>query len=158
MQQKDHAVPNRFAAAALAALSLAACAGPPRAPDAEATGGAAVSALPSGGCYDAPLAMSVNGAPHVLGRTGPDTFIATGPVFSALAIRLVTDRETVIFWAQPVLCAARGRSGLVLPFRQRAADRNAVMRSPSTSESRRTRERLGLMPAPPTSAEDAGVR
>ena len=115
-------MPNRFAAAALAALSLAACAGPPRAPDAAATGGAAVAALPSGGCYDAPLAMSVNGAPHVLRRTGPETFVASGPVFSALAIRLVTDGETVFVGAQrglaplegdPAACRLSGSGALI---------------------------------------------
>ena len=111
---------HRFAVLALALPLLAACGGSP-APQRTAAAGPDVAPLPSGGCYDAPLEMTVNGAPHVLRRTGPETFVASGPVFSALAIRLATDGERALIGTQrglrplegdPASCRLSGEGAL----------------------------------------------
>ncbi len=98
---------------------LAACGGPPSAPD----GGDAVALepLPGGGCYDGPLTMDVNGAPHSFTRTGPRTFVVSGPVFSALEVELSTDGEAAYIRTRrgpralegdPATCRLSGRGAL----------------------------------------------
>ena len=77
----------------LAAFALGACGGTPQTPPPGLASAPEVSALPGGGCYDRPLVMRVNGAPHAMSRTGPESFVVSGPVFSALRVRLATDGE-----------------------------------------------------------------
>jgi hypothetical protein len=110
----------------LTALSaaLSACGGPPTTPT--RTAGPALEALPSGGCYDGPLTVDVNGALHDLTRTGARSFVVSGPIFSALEIDLSTDGESVFIQSQrgprrlngdPDSCRLSGDGALRAPTR-----------------------------------------
>jgi hypothetical protein len=110
--------------ALLGLLVAAACSGGPRAPDNAPE--IALTPLPSGGCYDAPLAMDVNGARHALTRTGPRSFVASGPIFSALEMDIATDGEAVYVQTRrgpaalegdPDGCRLSGRGTLRSPTR-----------------------------------------
>ena len=119
---------TRFMALRIAALGglvlLSACAGTPGAPDGAES--AALGPLPTGGCYDGPLQIDVNGAVHALTRTGPQTFVVSGPVFSALEIDLSTNGETAYIRTNrgpraldgdPATCRLSGEGALRSPTR-----------------------------------------
>ena len=119
---------RRPASLALAAtLALAACGGVPQTAPPGESAAPTVAALPEGGCYDGPLVMRVNGAPHEMARTSPETFVVSGPVFSALRVRLVTDGERALIGTAQGLrplegdvagCALSGEGRLVSRSRQ----------------------------------------
>jgi hypothetical protein len=110
--------------ALLGLIALSACGGPPTTPT--ETAGPALSALPNGRCYDGPLTMDINGAPHDVRRTGARSFVVSGPIFSALEIDLSTDGESVFIGTQrgprrlegdPSSCRLSGDGALRSPTR-----------------------------------------
>lgn len=111
----------RIASAVTGLVLLGSCADAPPDPESAAPAGGALAALPTGGCWDAPLEADVNGAPHALTRTGPRIFTLSGPIFTSLDITLVTDGEAVFVQGarrlrrmdgDPAGCAVSGEANL----------------------------------------------